>query len=166
MTEFEPHGDMIRHTVISGTHQGITNFNQSRKHKHSGTKFLWHRQIGKENFQRDRLYKVVRVIINKKSSGHVRLAHIMLYANKAFSITDENSKHSRGLDMLNSVYALFTAVVCKLPLSVFDNHHMTSYISQLDSNHSPPHRLEQVRILEVMSDDILLEFSKIVTVSL
>ena len=108
----------------------------------------------------------MRAIINKKFPSRVRLACIMIYANKSLSITDELAKYSREVDMINHVYAGFAVVVCKLPLSVFDNHHMTSYISQLDSKYSPRHRLAQLHVLDVMSDVVLLEYSKIMIVSL
>ena len=48
--------------------------------------------------------------------------------------------------------------------SVFDNDHLRAYVRGLDRKHSPPHRLERLRILEVMMDGSMMEFLKIVKV--
>ena len=81
------------------------------------------------------------------------------------ALTYESAKYSREEDMVNRVHAVFDAAAGKLPLMVFDGKHMEAYIAQLDNKHSPPHRLERIRLLEVMADAALLEFSKIVAVS-
>ena len=164
VAEFESQGEVMEHAITSGPHLGKINFKQQWRHKHSEYSFLWHHQLGKSSFQRDRLYKAVRVIINKRDNGHERLSLIMQYSDMPTSSTSEHAKYPRDVDMVNRVLAVFAAVGCKLPLSVFDNHHFTSYVKSLDSKHCPPHRLERMRILEVMIDGAMMEFSRIVKV--
>ena len=154
----------MKHAISSGPNQGKSHFKQLWKHKHSDYRFFWHFQIVKISFQHDRLYKVVHVITNKQSNGHEWLSLIMQYGEKPISLTSGHAKYPRDVDMVNRVFAVFAAVGCKLPLSVFDNHHFTSYVKSLDSKHCPPHRLERLRILEVMIDGAMMEFSRIVKV--
>lgn len=165
LAEFFGDGEVMEHTINSGPDQGKINYKQIWTHKHSGYNFTWHRKVGKTAFQRDRLYKAARVIINKKSPGYERLTLIMNYGEKSTSSSDGHSKYPRGVDMVKRVGAVFAAVGTKLPLGVFDNHHFSAYIRSLDSKHCPPHRLERLRVLEVMMDCGMMEFSKIVQVS-
>ena len=162
--EFEPAGALMEHAITSAPKQGTMNIKQLWTHKHSDYKFLWHRQIGKTTFVRDRLYKAVRTIINRQSTGSARLSLIMDYGSKSITSTDGHAKYPRDVDMVNRVGAVFASAGCKLPLSVFDNDYFRSYVHGLDKKHTPPHRLERLRILEVMMDGGMMEFAKIVKV--
>ena len=162
--EFEPTGALMEHAITVGPKQGMMNIKELWKHKHSDYKFSWHRQYGKTSFVRDRLYKAVRAIINRQSTGSERLSLIMDYGSKPISSTDGHIKYPRDVDMVNHIGVVFASAGCKLPLSVFDNDHFRSYVRGLDKKRTPPHRLERLRVLEVMMDGGMMEFAKIIKV--
>ncbi len=56
-------------------------------------------------------------------------------------------------------------VACKCPLSLFDNHLMKQYLKLLDRKHSSPHRIERLRIIQVIMDGVKLELARIMDVS-
>ena len=53
------------------------------------------------------------------------------------------------------------AVGGKLPLSVFDNVFVRSYLAQLNLRHRPPYQLERIHIIECMIDYTKLELGLI-----
>ncbi len=59
--------------------------------------------------------------------------------------------------------AVKAAVASKTPLSLFDNSQMKEYLCKLNPKHSPPYRLEQTRILEVMMDAAMKELVQMLT---
>jgi hypothetical protein len=61
------------------------------------------------------------------------------------------------------VAAVKAAVASKTPLSLFDNSQMKEYLCKLNPKHSPPYRLEQTRILEVMMDAAMKELVQMLT---
>ena len=165
VNEFKPEGDLLTHTVAKGPHVGKTNYKQMWTHKFSGYEFMWHRKPGKTDFQRDRLYKAARQIIAEQRDGYARLKRIMAFGRKAVSADDANAVYAQEEDMLNRVYAVAASVWSQSALSIFDNVGTRQYIKKLDSKHTPPHRVERVRLAEVMVDGTFLEFSQIVKVS-
>jgi hypothetical protein len=63
--------------------------------------------------------------------------------------------------MVLRVAGVKAAVGGKLPLSVFDNVFVRSYLMQLNPMHRPPYRLERIRIIECMIDYAKLELGLI-----
>jgi len=63
--------------------------------------------------------------------------------------------------MVLRVAGVKAAVGGKLPLSVFDNVFVRSYLMQLNPMHCPPYRLERIRIIECMIDYAKLELGLI-----
>ncbi len=90
---------------------------------------------------------------------------ILKYANKPLDLADPLAKYPRETDMVNRVAAVFGIIGSKSTLGIFDNTHIQEYLKGLDKKHTPPHRLERIRILEVAIDGAFLEFSRIVKVS-
>ena len=65
--------------------------------------------------------------------------------------------------MVLRVAGVKAAVGGKLPLSVFDNVFVRSYLVQLNPRHRPPYQLERIRIIECMIDYAKLELGLIMT---
>ncbi len=63
--------------------------------------------------------------------------------------------------MVLRVAGVKAAVGGKLPLSVFDNVFVRSYLAQLNPRHCPPYQLERIRIIECMIDYAKLELGLI-----
>jgi hypothetical protein len=65
--------------------------------------------------------------------------------------------------MVLRVAGVKAAVGGKLPLSVFDNVFVRSYLVQLNPRHRPPYQLESIRMIECMIDYAKLELGLIMT---
>ena len=65
--------------------------------------------------------------------------------------------------MVLRVAGVKAAVGGKLPLSVFDNVFVRSYLAQLNLRHRPPYQLERISIIECMIDYAKLELGLIMT---
>lgn len=159
--EFASIGGMLEHKIESGPKAGSINYKQQWGHKRSSYSWLWHRVIGKDYFARDKAWKAARAIINQGLPGSERLKLILKYADKAADPTDEAALYPRDIDMIHRVAGVKAVVGGKLPLSVFENPHVKAYVQGLNPKHRPPHRLERIRILEVMMDYAIIEVSKI-----
>ena len=120
--------------------------------------------MGEYEFVNDKLWKVGRAIMSQKMQGFHRIQYIFAYNGKAtYSTSDhDGTKNTKAEDMPLRVRAVMAAVGSKVPLSIFDNQILRQYLYALNDRHSPPHRLERTRIVEVMIDYAMLEFSKIV----
>ena len=164
LLEFESDGPLLTHTIAKGAKQGQTSFKQQWRHSNSGYTFVWHRKFGKTEFVRDRLWKAVRVVIARQVAGAVRLQRIMDYAHMSVGADDPAAKYPREQDMLNRTHAVFAIAGGKLALSAFDEGGMREYLGRLDPRHTPPHRLERIRLLAVALDRGVWEFSQIVAV--
>ena len=68
--------------------------------------------------------------------------------------------------MIHRVNAIITSVVSMDTLSVFDNVFMREYLKGLDPKHKPPHRLERIRLVEVLIDGAMMEFGRIIKVNM
>jgi hypothetical protein len=137
------------------------------EHKHSDYKKfeLYQRGVGKEEWKRDKIWVVSRVIVEKKLPGWQRLKFLLDKAKKAISSTKDHdgTKYTRDEDMFLRVLAVLAAIGCKSPLSIFDNKFMKMYTTALNSKHKTPYRLERNRIVEVILDYAMLEYSQILT---
>ena len=60
--------------------------------------------------------------------------------------------------MIHRVNEIIAAVGSMNTLSVFDNVFMQEYLKGLDPKHKPPHRLEHIRLVEVLIDGTMMEF--------
>ena len=58
---------------------------------------------------------------------------------------------------------VFTWIIGKTPLSIFDNDRMLQYLGMIAPGHSPPHRRERNHIVLVIMDGIMLEIMRILT---
>jgi hypothetical protein len=98
------------------------------EHKHSDYKKfeLYQRGVGKEEWKRDKIWVVSRVIVEKKLPGWQRLKFLLDKAKKAISSTKDHdgTKYTRDEDMFLRVLAVLAAIGCKSPLSIFDNKFM------------------------------------------
>jgi len=74
-----------------------------------------------------------------------------------------SDRRTRDADMLNRVMAVAGIISSKSVLSLFDNAEMKAYVQKLDPEHSPPHRIERIRILVVFIDAYIRELSFIVS---
>ena len=97
--------------------------------------------------------------------GYQRIKMILEFSGKPITSSDANAKYPRDLDMENRVAAVFAIIASKCPLSLFDNHYMREYLALLDDKHSPPHRLERLRLIQVTMDLGKLEVARIMNVS-
>jgi hypothetical protein len=120
-------------------------------------------KIGKDDFKRDKIWVVSRVILEKKLPGWQRLKYLLDKAKKAtYSTKDhDGTRYTREEDMSYRVLAVLAAIGCKSPLSIFDNKFMKRYISALNPKHKTPYALERNRIVEVIIDYSKSEYSKI-----
>ena len=64
--------------------------------------------------------------------------------------------------MINCVMAVMAAVGSKVPLSIYDNNCVKSYLHKLNSRHCSPHQLERNCIIEVIIDLVMLEFKNVI----
>ena len=125
--------------------------------------FTWHYVFGKNWFDKSKLWKVARAIVGKALPGYIRIELILKFAKMKSGSGDGESHHRpRDTDMLYRVMAVAGIVSSKSVLSLFDNAEMKAYIQKLDPKHSPPHRLERIRILTVLIDAYVRELSFIV----
>ena len=166
VNEFEAFGDLVGHTIVSVPNVGKTNKKQMCRYKNSNHKFLWHWQFGKNSFVHNRLYKATRHIIAKELPGHERLSLCMQYRKKAVLSTSTYACYARKEDMIHRVNAIIVAVGRMNTLSVFDNLFMREYLKGLDPKNKPPHRLERIRLVEVLIDDAMMEFGRITKVTM
>ncbi len=73
----------------------------------------------------------------------------------------DGTKYTRDEDMVLRVKGVIAAVGSKIPLAIFDNIFMRIYLNSLNSKHRPPYCLERIRIVEIMADCVMLEFTRI-----
>ena len=93
-------------------------------------------------------------------TGYLRLEHIVkLSKSKKGSGEIEIERRPRETDMVRRVMAIAGIVSSKSALGVFDNTEMKMYVQKLDPQHTPPHRLERIRIVEVMIDAYMREWA-------
>lgn len=92
--------------------------------------------------------------MSKKLPGYLRIQSIFTHNGKAMYSTSDHdgTKNTKAEDMPLRVRAVMAAVGSKVPLSIFDNQILRQYLSALNDRHTPPHRLERTRIVEVMID--------------
>jgi hypothetical protein len=162
--KFEHWGELQHHTITAGPHTGKLNYKQMWRHKHSSYDFLWHKQYGKTNFVKEKLYKATRMIISRKLDSHKCLTKIMQYGKKPLDASDVNVVYPREIDMVKRVFAVFAGVGSKTSLSIFDNVFIRQYLKMLGPKHTTPYRLECVRIMEVLMDVAMMEFVHITKV--
>ena len=129
------------------------------EHKHSEYMFTWHYTFGKQTFDKGKLYKVARAIVTKALPGYKRIAMILKLSKK--DTGGELGKRPREADMKNQVLAVAGIISSKSVLGLFDNLEMRAYVHQLDSQHTPPHRLERLRIAIVLIDAYMREWDLI-----
>ena len=135
------------------------------EHKHSRYTFTWFIPPGKHKFERGKLWDVARhTIIKHAKPGYLRAKHILKLDRKLEEGVDGSvlTKYSREDDVKCRVLAVMAGVSCKVPLSVFNDVYFRNYTRSLDPKHRPPHFLEINRIIEVMIDGAVLEFTRIV----
>ena len=164
LSEFESVGSLQQYIISSGPNEGKPSYKQQFKHSPSGYSFICHRKFGKEAFQSDRYWKAARVIVARQLPGWLRINLIMEYTKMPINDFGPLSKYPREVDMVNRTYAVAASVLGKLPLGVFDEQGMRAYLGRLDSKHTPPHRLERLRLLEVFIDAGVMEWSRILKV--
>ena len=73
-------------------------------------------------------------------------------------VDGELGKRPREADMVNRVMAVAGIISSKTVLGLFDNSEMKAYVHKLDPQHSPPHRLERIRIAIVLIDAYMREW--------
>jgi hypothetical protein len=126
---------------------------------------VWHKPHGKTKFESNKLWKVSRIIIEKKLPGYLRLQRILTLGNMLGDTDEEGGtivKYSREEDMKNRVQAVLAVLSSKVPLSVLGNDHFRQYTYSLNPKHRPPNHLEINRIIEVTMDLAVLEMNRIV----
>lgn len=139
-------------------------FFYSTEHKNSDYAFAWHCVFGKQRFDRSKMWKVARAIVRDSLPGHVRIALVLKFAKmKAGSGDGEVDKRPRDAVILYRVMDVAGIISSKYVLRLFVNAKMKAYVYKLDSKHSPPHRLEIIRILVVFIDACIREWSFIVS---
>lgn len=126
-------------------------------------KFELYHKVNKPEFKRDKIWTASRVIIEKKLRGYERLRFLLDKAKKAISSTADHdgTRYTRDEDMVYRVLAVLAAIGSKTPLSIFDNRFMKNYTSALNSKHRTPYPLERNRIVIVVIDYVMSEFTKI-----
>ena len=90
--------------------------------------------------------------------GYKRLKLIMDYGKKPIDSLDVHAVDSRETDMPKRVMAIKASIGSKTPLALFDNFFVRDYIKKLDPKQTLPHRLECIRITEVMIDGAFMKF--------
>ena len=139
----------------------LTFFSSSKtEHKYSEYTFAWHYIFGKQAFNKGKLYTVARAIVAKTSPGYKRLEMILNLSRKT-NVNGELEKHPREADMGNQVMAVAGIISSKSVLGLFDNSEMRTYVYKLDPQHSPPRRLERIRIAIVLIDAVMREWDLI-----
>ena len=153
VNEFEAFGDLVGHTIVSGPNVGKTYKKQMWRHKYSNHEFMRHRKFGKTIFFCDWLYKATQHIIAEDLPGHERLLLCMQYGGN-------------DVEAIHRVNVIITAVGSMNTLSVFNIVFMREYLKGLDPKHKPPHRLERIRLVEVLIDGAMMEFGRITKVTI
>lgn len=115
---------------------------------------------GKTYFDKSKLWKVARRIVELNKPGAVRLLRILKLGKKDSGAND--NKANRDVDMVRRVKGVMACVSSNVPLSVFANVHFKGYLKSLDPSHSPPHHLEVNPVIECLIDAGMAEFVKIV----
>jgi hypothetical protein len=115
---------------------------------------------GKTYFDKSKLWKAARRIVELSKPGAVRLQRILKLGKKESGTN--NCKANRDVDMVRRVKGVMACVSSNVPLSVFTNVHFKEYLKSLDPSHSPPHHLEINRVIECLIDAGMAEFVKIV----
>ena len=87
---------------------GAINFRQKWEHKLSGYKFVWHLAVGKDFFQKDRIWKAARRIVDKSMPGYIQIKAILSNVKRAPMIKalSGDTKRPRNKDMINRVKAV------------------------------------------------------------
>ena len=101
-----------------------------------------------------------------KLAGHTRIALVLKFAKMKAVSGDgdgEVDRRPRDADILYRVMAVAGIISSKSVLGPFDNAEMKACVQKLDPRHSPPHRLERIRILVVFIDAYIREWSLIVS---
>ena len=120
---------------------------------------MWHIPPDKKAFDRSRMWKAARRVVKLDKPGSVRIACILRFAKMETDISP--SKKSREEDMINCVYAVMAIVSSRFALSVLNDTYLKKYTKSLDPNHKVPHHLKTNRIIEVMIDVGMREFTYI-----
>ena len=68
--------------------------------------------------------------------------------------------------MIHCVTAIISEVGSMNTISVFDNVFMREYLKCLDPKHKSPHRLERIRLVEVLIDGAMMKFGRITKVTM
>ena len=68
--------------------------------------------------------------------------------------------------MIHRVNAIIAAVGIMNNLSVFNNVFMKEYLKGIALKQKPPHRLERIRLVEVLIDGAMMEFGLITKVTM
>ena len=68
--------------------------------------------------------------------------------------------------MIHHVIVIIEEVGSMNTLSVFDNVFMREYLKGLDPKHNPPHRIERIRLVEVLIDGAMMKFGRITKVTM
>ena len=90
----------------------------------------------------------------------------MQYGKKAVESTSTYACYARKEDTIHRVNAIVAEVGSMNTLSVFDNVFMREYLKGVDLKHKPPHRLERIRLVEVLIDGAMMEFGRITKVTM
>ena len=85
----------------------------------------------------------------------------MIFKLPKKDIRGELGNRPREADIVNRVLTVAAIMFSKSVLRLFDNLEMRVYVHQLDPQHTPPHRLERLRITIVMIDAYMREWDLI-----
>ena len=121
--------------------------------------------MNKDYFKKSKLWDAGRTVISRKLKGYERMQRIFEISGKADVVTPEGTtekKYTRDEDMVKRVLAVIAAISSNVPLSVLSDTNFRNYTASLDPRHKPPHHLETNRIIEVMMDYVMLEWTKMV----
>lgn len=83
--EFRSAGPLLTHIIQKGDNKGKSSKKQEWEHIHSGYRFVWHYAFTKNEFARDKPWKVAREIMKKSMTGQKRIAAIMNAAKMPMS---------------------------------------------------------------------------------
>ena len=112
----------------------------------------------------DRLWSVVRKLVDDIVPGYLRLKYILQQDGKLGTTSENNvvvPKYSLEEDILRQVLAVTAGVATKILPLVFRNAYFRNYTESLDLKHRPPDYLKTNRISEVLVDAAVLEFVRI-----
>jgi hypothetical protein len=85
VNEFRSVGPLAMHIIQRGDRKGTSTNKQEWEHIHSGHKFVWHYAFTKNEFAKDKPWKVAREIMKKSMIGYQRIAAIMKAAKMPIS---------------------------------------------------------------------------------